>query len=121
MKDLTRLAQRLIAIGGLALWTVWEIAKATSQVARDAVAPSARICPIILVVPLRCRTRAEVATVSALIALVPGTLPVGVTDETTLWIHQMYGSDPEQVRRDVLDLEARVLRALRSPVPEGAA
>lgn len=121
MRSLVRLAQRLFAIGGLALWTVWEIAKATTQVARDVVAPSARISPVVLVVPLRCRTRAEAATVSALIALVPGTLPVGVTDEFTLWIHQMYGSDPEQARRDVLDLETRVLRALRSPALEGAA
>ena len=34
MRSLVRLAQRLFAIGGLALWTVWEIAKATTQVAR---------------------------------------------------------------------------------------
>ena len=120
MMSVVLFARRVAAVVGLVLWAVWQIARASAQVARDVVAPSARISPAILVVPLRCRTRAEMATVSSLITLVPGTLSVGVTEEPALWVHGMYGSDPERLRRDVLDLETRVLRALRRRSPEDA-
>ena len=105
---------RIVALLGLVLWATGAIIRASLQVARDVVAPSARIAPVVLVVPLRTRTRAEVATVSGLITLTPGTLPVGIT-ESAIWVHGVYGRDPDRLREELDDLQTRVLRGFRYP------
>jgi multicomponent Na+:H+ antiporter subunit E len=109
---------RLLAIAGLALWSVVAVVRASTQVARDIVAPSPRIAPVVLVLPLRTRTAVEAATVSGLFTLTPGTLTVGlVGDPPAIWVHGMYGSDPEALRAGLRSMETRVLRALRHPEP----
>jgi multisubunit Na+/H+ antiporter MnhE subunit len=105
---------RIAAMLGLIGWATAAIVRASLQVARDVVAPSARIAPVVLVVPLRTRSRVEVATVSGLITLTPGTLPVGIT-ESTIWVHGVYGRDPDQLRREIEQLQTRVLRGFRHP------
>lgn len=105
---------RIVAMLGLIVWATGAIVRASLQVARDVVAPSARIAPVVLVVPLRTRTRVEVATVSGLITLTPGTLPVGIT-ESAIWVHGVYGQDPEQLRAEIEELQTRVLRGFRYP------
>lgn len=105
---------RVPALVGLGLWASWAIVQSSAMVARDIVAPSARLAPGVLIVPLKCRTPVEISLFSGLITLTPGTLVVGVyphLDE--LWVHGMYASDPEVLRADLLATEARVLRALR--------
>lgn len=109
---------RLLAVLGLLAWSVVAVVTASLQVARDVIVPSSRIAPVVLVVPLRCRTPLETATLSGLITLTPGTLTVGITDDPpTLWVHGVYGTDPEALRRELVSLETRVLRALRHPEP----
>ena len=114
---LARLARgigRLPALVLLGLWATWAIAHSSAMVARDIVAPSARLAPGVLVVPLRCRTPLEVGLLTGLITLTPGTLVVGVDPRLTeLWVHGMYAADPEALRRDLIRTEDRVLRALR--------
>ena len=105
---------RIAAMLGLLVWATGAIVRASLQVARDVVVPSARIAPVVLVVPLRTRTRVEVATVSGLITLTPGTLPVGIT-ESAIWVHGVYGNDPERLRAEVEELQTRVLHGLRYP------
>jgi multicomponent Na+:H+ antiporter subunit E len=109
---------RLLAVLGLVAWASVAIVKASLQVARDIVAPSARVAPVVLVVPLRARTGIETATVSGLLTLTPGTLTVGIeSSPPALWVHGMYGADPEALRAEVQAMEHRVLRALRYPQP----
>jgi multicomponent Na+:H+ antiporter subunit E len=105
---------RIAAVLGLLVWATGAIVRASLQVARDVVAPSARIAPVVLVVPLRTRTRAEVATVSGLITLTPGTLPVGITS-SAIWVHGVYGRDPHRLRQEIEELQTRVLRGFRHP------
>ncbi len=105
---------RLAALVALAAWAVGAIVRSSLQVARDVVAPSARIAPVVLVVPLRTRSSLERATVSGLITLTPGTLPVGITAES-IWVHGVYGQDPEELRSELEALQARVIRAFRYP------
>ena len=114
IQTLRILPGRLLALVSLGMWAAVAITRSSLQVARDVVAPSGRVVPVVLVVPLRTRTRAETATLSGLITLTPGTLPVGITDDQ-IWVHGLYGRHPEQLRRDVEDLQTRVLRALRHP------
>lgn len=112
---------RVLAVLGLVAWASIAIVKASLQVARDIVAPSARVAPVVLVVPLRARTGIETATVSGLLTLTPGTLTVGIESSPSsppaLWVHGMYGADPEALRAEVRAMEHRVLRALRYPQP----
>lgn len=114
-----RVLGRLVALLGLLAWSFVAVVSASLQVVRDVVAPSSRIAPVVLVVPLRTATRLETATVSGLITLTPGTLTVGVTEQPrTLWVHGVYGGDPEALRAELLGLQNRVLRALRYPDTE---
>lgn len=105
--------RRLVALLGLAAWASWAIVRASAMVARDVVAPSARIVPGVVIVPLRARTPLEVALVCGLIILTPGTLVVTVqVERQELWVHGMYASDPEELRAELRDVERRVLVAL---------
>lgn len=120
---LARLAGWIRRVPGLvvlAIWATAEIIRASAMVARDIVAPSDRLAPGVLVVPLRCRTPLEISLLSGLITLTPGTLVVGVHPRSAeLWVHAMYARDPERARQELIDTETRVLRALRGR--EGAA
>lgn len=111
---LLALPGRLGALVRLGVWAVVAIVRASFQVARDVVAPTGRLAPVVVVVALRTRTRAETATLSGLITLTPGTLPVGITGDE-IWVHGLYGQHPDRLRREVDDLQSRVLRALRHP------
>lgn len=107
-------AGRVPALVGLGLWASWAIVRSSAMVARDIVAPSSRLAPGVLIVPLQCRTPLEVSLFSGLITLTPGTLVVGVDpDLRELWVHGMYAREPEALRADLLATEARVLRTLR--------
>lgn len=115
---MTAFVGRLVALVGLGAWAVGAIVVASVQVARDVIAPSGRLVPVVVVVPLRTRSRAETATVSGLVTLTPGTLPVGITaDPDEIWVHGLYGKDPAQLRDEVEDVQRRVLRALRGSDP----
>lgn len=109
-----RWVRRLPGVVALAIWATAEIIRASAMVARDIVAPSDRLAPGVLIVPLRCRTPLEISLLSGLITLTPGTLVVGVHPQSAeLWVHAMYARDPEQARRELIETETRVLRALR--------
>jgi len=89
MTALVEVVRRAGALVGLLAWTVQAIVISSVQVARDIIAPSARLAPGIVILPLRCRTPMEVATLSALITLTPGTLIVTVDpDMTELSVHR---------------------------------
>lgn len=101
------------ALLGLAVWATAAIVRASLMVARDIVAPSGRVVPGIVILPMRSRTALQVAVLSTLIILTPGSMVVSVRrDLGQLWVHGMYASDPEALRADLVALESRVLRAL---------
>ncbi len=103
-----------VALLGLAAWASAAIVRASLMVARDVIAPSARVVPGVVIVPLRSRTPLEIALVSGLIILTPGTMTVTIRpDAHELWVHGMYAADPEALRAELRDLEGRVLGALR--------
>ncbi len=68
----------------------------------------------IIAVPMRGRSDDVLTLIANSITLTPGTLTVEVKrdgEDATLYVHGMFTHDPEAVRRDVLQLEARALRA----------
>jgi multicomponent Na+:H+ antiporter subunit E len=94
---------------------LWELLLSNLRVARDVLFPGRFMRPGVIAVPLECRTDTEIALLSNLITLTPGTLSVDVsTDRKVLYIHAMYIGEPEVFRREIKDgLERRVLEVLR--------
>lgn len=110
--------RRGVALLRLAAWASIAIIRASVMVSRDIVAPSPRVVPGVVILPMRARSSVEVAVVAGLIILTPGTMTVSVRrDLGQLWVHGMYASDPEALRADLAELETRVLVAMRAGGP----
>jgi multicomponent Na+:H+ antiporter subunit E len=94
------------------------LVRSSAQVIMAVLAPNeARLRAGIVATPLTTSSRLVATLVSDLITLTPGTLVLEAAEQpTVLYVHVLGLGDPDAVRRDVLDLEQRVVRAIR-PVP----
>jgi multicomponent Na+:H+ antiporter subunit E len=102
---------RLLAFAGHYLVL---LLRASLMVAWEIVTPGTSLSPAIVQFPLRARTPLEVSVVAHLINLTPGTLVLEVRDRPrTLYVHGMFAADLVAFRRELADLEGRILRALR--------
>lgn len=108
----TRRVWRLVAFGPFFLR---ELVAANLRVAYDVVTPAHRMRPGVVAVPLDAETDVEITLLAALITLTPGTLTLDVSDDRrVLYIHAMFLSDPERLRRQIKDgIERRLLEVLR--------
>lgn len=88
--------------------------RANYAVAKEIVTPGDGLAPAIVTVPLRCRTRAEIAAYMSLITLSPGTMALALDeDRTHLTVHGMHAADPDAFRAELRELEERLLGAWR--------
>lgn len=90
---------------------------ANIDVAKKALAPTIRIRPGFLAVPMLASSDFEITTLANSITLTPGTISVHIArDHRTIVIHALdVGDDPEAVRKDVqLTLEANILKWTRA-------
>lgn len=111
---LRRTVLRVGRIAGFVGYFGWEFLVSNVIVLREVLSPRRRSSPAILEVPLRSRSRIEIVSVANLVALTPGTLAVEVVLEPpTLFIHGMFAADVEEFRREITDLERRMLGAFR--------
>jgi multicomponent Na+:H+ antiporter subunit E len=108
-------ARRIVKIGEFGLFFAWEMLVANIRVAYDVLTVTHHMRPAFLAVPLDARTDAEIVLLANLISLTPGSLSLDVSpDRRTLYVHAMYASDPEQVKRRLKEgFERRVLELLR--------
>lgn len=92
-----------------------ELLVANLRVAYDIVTPTYHMRPGIVAVPLDAQTDLEIASLSNLISLTPGTLSLDVSsDRRVLYIYTMFVDDPEALVRDIKEkLERRLLEVLR--------
>jgi multicomponent Na+:H+ antiporter subunit E len=92
-----------------------ELTIATARVAYDVLTPTPYMKPAVLGIPLDVETDAEIAMLAIVITLTPGTLALDVSsDRKTLYVHAMYVTDPEAIRRDIKQgFERRILELLR--------
>lgn len=106
---------RTVRLIGLMLFFIWELVKANLRVAYDVLTPPLYIRPAVIAVPLDARTDLEITLLANMITLTPGTLTLDVSaDRSTLYVHAMYGGDPESVRRSIKEgFERRLLEVLR--------
>ncbi|RIV38394.1 Na+/H+ antiporter subunit E [Micromonospora radicis] len=90
------------------------LCQANLAVAWEILTPGSGLTPGVVRVPLRAVTDTEVAAVALAVSLTPGTLTLAIhRDPTALSVHGMYAADPVAFRRDVAELERRVLAAIR--------
>jgi multicomponent Na+:H+ antiporter subunit E len=106
---------KLGAILALCLFMLKEIVLATARVAWEVVTPWRLRNPGIVAVPLDARSDGEITLLANMVTLTPGTLSLDVSeDRRTLFVHAMFGGDPDRVRREIKgSFESRVLRLFR--------
>lgn len=94
---------------------VWELLQANLRVAYDVLTPRHLMHPGVIAVPLDAETDTEIALLSNLLTLTPGSLSLDVSaDRKVLYVHAMYIDDAEEVRRKIKDgFERRILEVLR--------
>jgi multicomponent Na+:H+ antiporter subunit E len=94
---------------------LWEVLKSNLRVAWDVITPNRRRRPGIVAVPLDAKSDLEIAVLANLITLTPGSLCLDVSeDRRTLYVHAMFVSEPDQVRREIKQrFESWILALLR--------
>lgn len=105
-----RYAGRLSQGAGLAIVFLWELVISSFRVAYDVLTVRHYMTPAVVAVPLDLTSDAEITLLANLISLTPGTLSLDLSaDKRILFVHSMYVSDPEKLRRDIKqDFERRV-------------
>jgi multicomponent Na+:H+ antiporter subunit E len=109
---------RLSPVGMIRMITVFlrDLVVSSWRVVGAVLAPTPqRLRTGVVAVPLTCADPLVLKTVSDLLCLTPGTLTVEIdTEPTVLYVHVLGLGDPDDVRREVQALEARVLAAFPS-------
>ena len=100
---------------GFAGFFLKEMLVANLRVAHDVITPGLHMSPAVVAVPLDAETDFEVAVLANLISLTPGTLSLDYSkQDRILYVHAMFGDDPDQVRHEIKNgIERRLLEGLR--------
>lgn len=105
----------------LALFVGRSLVVSSAKVALAVVAPTPqRISTRVLTVPLERGSSFIGAIVANFITLTPGTMTLELDDSLTLHVHVLGDVDPDDFRREILDLERRVASAVAIVRREGA-
>ena len=108
---LRRIVSRAPATLALASFFVWEMLVSNLRMARLVLAPRSHLRPAILAVPVEVESDAELALLSNLVTLTPGTLGLDVSeDRQTLFVHVLTADDFDAVRQDIRHGLARRVR-----------
>ena len=92
---------------------IYDLVKANLVVAWDVLTPTHLMKPGVIAFPLRAHTDAQITVLANLISVTPGTLSLDVsTDRKVLYIHAMYLQDEDKLRRELQDLESRVMELI---------
>lgn len=93
-----------------------ELVLANVRMAYYTIMPLNRMRPGVIAVPLEPMNEVELAVLSNLITLTPGTISLDVSqDQRTLYVHVMWFRDVDEVRREIKGgFESAVLKGLRS-------
>lgn len=89
---------------------LWELLLANLRVAYDVMTPSHHMRPGVVAIPLDVTSDIQITLLANLITLTPGTLSLDVSeDRKTLYLHVMYLTDPDALRRRIKQgIERRV-------------
>ncbi len=106
---------RLRRVTSLLLLFIYELVQSAVRVAVLVIKPDMNLKPGIIAYDLKVDRDLEITLLANLITLTPGTLSVDVSsDRSTLYIHALDCSDPDQIRKDIADgFERKILEAFR--------
>lgn len=94
--------RRLLAITSLTLFFLWEMLVSNLRIAWIVLRPGVRVRAAIVEVPVEVGSERELAVLSDLITLTPGTLTVDACEDgTRLLVHVISEDDPELVRDEI--------------------
>lgn len=101
-------------IAGFALFYAWELIKSNIRVAYEVLTPTHAMTPGVIGLELDAESDAAITILANLITMTPGTLSLDISnDRRMLFIHAMYIDDEAELRRELKDLERRVIELLR--------
>lgn len=105
---------RPLKVARLFAYLAWQIVVANLKVVAAVLGPRRLLRPALVAVPLDVTTDGQIAALANMITLTPGTLSLDVSpDRQTLYVHAMFASSPEALRREIKEgFERRVLEAL---------
>lgn len=87
---------------------LWEVVLSNLRVAHDVLTPTHHMKPGFLAIPLGDLTDHQVLVLANLITMTPGTLSLDISsDRSTLYLHAMYVDDPEELRRQIVEVYQR--------------
>lgn len=87
-----------------------EVIKAGILVSRLAVSRKPRFHPQLIAVPLRVQSNAAISLLSLSTALIPATLPMGVSpDRAFMYYHTINEHDPQVHREGIIRIESLIL------------
>ncbi|WP_062014228.1 Na+/H+ antiporter subunit E [Aureimonas sp. AU4] len=98
-------------IVSLVLFLIYDLAISAWRVARTVLSPRLDVRPGVFLYRHRVSSEFEIALLSNLVGLTPGTLILDISDdERTLFVHALDCSDPNARRREIRDgFERRIL------------
>lgn len=110
-----RYGARIWRTAALVAFFLRELVVSSVRVAIDVVRPTLTMTPAVIAVPLDISSDVEVTLLANLVSLTPGTLSIDVADDrSVLYVHAMYGDDPDAVRRAIKrDFERRIQEVFR--------
>jgi len=94
----------------LTLFFLEELLLSSLRVAYDVLTPKHSMKPAIIAVPIDLEKDIQITLLANLVSLTPGTLSLDISeDKKTLYVHAMYASDPEALKRSIKeDFEKRI-------------
>jgi multicomponent Na+:H+ antiporter subunit E len=97
---------------GFVLFFIRELIVANLRVAYEVLTPWFTARPAIVAVPLEPQSDLEITLLALMLTLMPGSLSLDVSsDKKTLYVHNMFVSDPDSYRQEVKqNFERRVRR-----------
>ncbi|MCC5811396.1 MAG: Na+/H+ antiporter subunit E [Ectothiorhodospiraceae bacterium] len=105
--------RKIPQIIGFTLFYIWELIKSNVRVAYEVLTPRHTMEPGVIGIELELQSDAGITILANLITMTPGTLSLDVSnDRRMLFIHAMYAGDEESLRRELKDLERRVIELL---------
>lgn len=106
-----RRAWRIVSFLG---WYAGHLLQANYVIAREIVTPGSGLAPTVVAWPVHERGPWEIASLSSLLTLTPGTMVLGLTpDRHRLLVHGMHAADPAAFREEVRELDLRLQAAFR--------
>jgi multicomponent Na+:H+ antiporter subunit E len=111
--QLSRLRRQGLGLLMLLVTFIWALVVSATRVAIAALAPTGRLEPAVVAVPIELRTDLGIASLANLVTLTPGTTALHVSESRdTLYVHVLDAPSAEAVVADIKDGFENLIRRI---------